>query len=282
VQLQGLRHGIESDLAKADEIATSAKREKKRLEPLVASRFRTMLELEQVSARQRYAELDAATAREKLKFYETKIVGIERDLFQPTTLVAPRDGVVLAVTVRPGQVVPPAAPMLTIVDLSTPWVRVAAAEQDLQSLALDEPAVIQLSGYGVQLAGRPVSLVPQVDAATHTAELYYDLAPALAELRQNKARLPVVAKDMRANVALPQQVRRDETVVPSEAVVRDAGGAAWIYLEREAEGGRRHYERRRVEVGPLLKEGLVIRPTLAPVDRVVTAGAAGLLSREKP
>src|SRR5262249_40015922 len=94
--------------------------------------------------------------------------------------------------------------------------------------------------------------------------------------------LPVpLAKDQMLTAFVPLGARCDETVVPYDAVVYDVHGGTWVYLDRTAAGAKTHsYERRRVELGPSVDGGVIVRPTLSSDERVVVAGAAKLFSRE--
>jgi hypothetical protein len=132
---------------------------------------------------------------------------------------------------------------------------------------------ITVAGKKPALAqARPLEFVPQVDPARHTADMLYELpAPPSG----------VLAKDQLVDVWLPLGELREETVVSDAAVIFDAFGGAWVYLDRTEPGADRHvYGRQRVELGPPLEEGSVIRPPLRAGDRVVSSGAAELFSRE--
>jgi multidrug efflux pump subunit AcrA (membrane-fusion protein) len=187
------------------------------------------------------------------------------------------------VHVSPGQYVPAAAPLVTVADLSRLWVRVPIPENDLPRVARKEPAEVSLKSASngsakaraQALTAQPVAIVPQVDLTRHTADLIYEL-PA------NAAEHGILAKDQMVTVSVPLGGRRTETVVPYSAVVFDAYAGAWIYLDRTTDKSPQCvYERRRVELGPRVNDRIVIRivDDMAG-ERVVTAGAAALFSRE--
>ena len=116
--------------------------------------------------------------------------------------------------------------------------------------------------------------VRQVDPVRHTADLLYELPP-----EADKSGL--FAKDQMVAVLLPLGGEEEETVVPYSAVVFDAYAGSWIYLDRTADSKGPHvYERRRVELGAAVGDGVVIRPALRAQDRVVVDGAAKLFSAE--
>src|SRR5205807_3582505 len=106
--------------------------------------------------------------------------------------------------------------------------------------------------------------------------------PALGPLMQPAPERGLFAKDQMVSVYVPLGRQTRESVVPYGAVVFDAHGGSWIYLDRTAsKDGEHRYERRRVDLGPTVGDGVVvIRPALSDADRVVTAGAGLLFSRE--
>jgi len=279
VQLTTLRRGIEGELAKAREAVTAAAAEHKRLTGLVKEKLRGAQDLEQATARLHAAEADRDAARDKLKTFEERAGDLEKGLTRPIPLKAPRGGKLLSVPVRPGQYVAAATPLATIADLEPPWVRVAIAEQDLQRIDLTQPATVVLAGSGLRLSGERAALVPQIDPGKHTADVLYDLGPALAKLPKGQRR-PVFARDLMVTVEVPLGEKRAETVVPPAAVVYDAFGGTWLYVEVSSGKGRHVFERRKVELGPALSEGQVVRPALEKKARVVVAGAAVLFSAE--
>jgi hypothetical protein len=117
-----------------------------------------------------------------------------------------------------------------------------------------------------------MGLVPQVDLMRHTADLLYELV-----LPSDP---PLLARDQMLPVQVPLGTSKEECVVPSDAVVFDSYNGTWVYIEQSASDGNHRYTRRRVELGPVVKEGQVIRPTLGKNERVVVSGTAALWSRE--
>src|SRR5262249_49009868 len=174
---------------------------------------------------------------------------------------------VLTLNVSPGQYVPAAAPLVTIADLSQLWVRVPVPEQYLPRLDRDRPVTIVLkSANGADLTkadrridsfeAKPVAAVPQVDTIRHTADMLYELTP-------DPAKRLLLAKDQMVTVYVALGQQKEETVLPYSAVVFDAYAGTWIYLDKTPEGAKQHvFERRRVELGPTVEGGVVVRPKL--------------------
>jgi multidrug efflux pump subunit AcrA (membrane-fusion protein) len=310
IQLATLKRGIEAELVKAQKGVATARADLERVSKLQASGLQQKQVVEQAQLRYDTAIEDEAAATAKLKLLSSN----------RTTVPAPLTGTALAVPVSPGQFVQAGAPLATVADLSSLWVRVPVPEYDLPGIEARRPTNVQLRsagvaftradaakadhGYGRLFPAKPVALVPVVDPVKHTADLLYELFPysweALAgdqagasaagwpkskgEPAAAPGRKPArtfFAKDQMVTVFVPLGKQSKESVVPYSAVVYDSHGGAWIYLDRTPEkASKRQYERRRVEVGPTVEGGVVVRPTAAAGDRVVTAGAALLFSRE--
>jgi multidrug efflux pump subunit AcrA (membrane-fusion protein) len=306
IQMAALRRGVEGELAKAKENVTVAEAELKRVRDLNKQGLRGQQEVEQAHARLTHAKEDLAAAEDKLKLFAESSPGEKETRLRPMTIRAPRAGTVLMVQASPGQYVSAAAPLVTIADLSRPWVRVPVPESDLAHVDREHPVTVVLKstalgegpGKPLRFDAKPVAIVPLVDPARHTADLVYELTPyprsdvareaagvvgaaAGTPAVPPPARPALFAKDQMLTVEVPLGERREETVVPYSAVVFDAYAGTWIYIDHTKKGATEcAYERRRVELGPAIGDDVVIRPGTKPGERVVVAGAAALFSRE--
>ena len=280
VQMQSLRRSIEGELAKARDSVALARSEQKRIGELVAGKLRGEQDLEQAETRLKHAAADLAAAEDKLRFFDASVGNLEKDLIRPQALPSTQDGMVLAVQVSPGQFVSAGTPLATIADLSQPWLRVPIAEQDLQRINTRQEIEFQFTPHGARWKAVPVGLVPLVDPARHTADLWYRLSPLPSADTSSDHKPPVFARDLMLTVAVPLDERLPETVVPTGAIVHDAYAGSWLYVETSAGQGRHQFERRRVEPGPVVAEGQIIRPALSTKDRVVVNGAQSLYNRE--
>jgi RND family efflux transporter MFP subunit len=275
VQLAALKRGYESELTKAREAVAVAQSEYDRVKDLVLQKLRGQQDLEQAHARLKSVQEDLAAALDKKRMFADGPDGAA--YLRPVSLKAPRAGTLLTLHVAPGQYVAAAAPIATIADLSSPWLRVPVPEGDLPRLHTRTPARVTLrtpptpagpSSFEVA----PVALVPQVDPVKHTADMLYELKPAAGL---------AFARDQTLTVQVPVGSERLEALVPYAAVVFDAYAGTWVYLERKsAKDGERLFERKRVELGPTIGDDVVVRPALKTGERVVVAGAAALFSRE--
>jgi membrane fusion protein, heavy metal efflux system len=282
-QLSVLVRTIESDLTKARENVDKDRKELQRIEELVKQKLRGERDLELAQTQLRVSSADLAAAEEKLKLISpSHDKGTMR--WPAQSLTAPRAGIALAVTVSPGQFVTAAAPLATVADMARPWVRVPIAEYDLPHVDRGRAAQVKIipeapgrregKAAPVYVTGEPVGLVPQVDLIKHTADLIYEL--------KTPTEHATLAKDQMVLVSVPIGSRSQQPVVPYSAVIFDAYGGTWVYVDRTkaADAGSCDYERVRVELGVPIGTDVAVHGALKANDPVVSEGAAALFSRE--
>jgi cobalt-zinc-cadmium efflux system membrane fusion protein len=283
IQIAGVKRDMEKDLAKAQDMVRQSKIELDRMEKLVKEKIRQAQDVELARVKLSSAEADLEGAKDKLRLFGAGD-GLQ---LKPVPVRSPRAGTVLTVPVSPGQFVPAAAPLVTVADLSELWVRVPVPENDLPRLDRQRDATVLPRGNGhvkgadgkpLRFEAAPVAFVPLVDPVKHTADLIYRLPPA--------GKTMLWAKDQMVDVLVPLGTERKESIVPYSAVVYDSYGGTWVYIDRSKPGDKTHvYERRRVELGPTVGGGVVIRadgqhPAAQEGERVVVESTAVLHSRE--
>jgi RND family efflux transporter MFP subunit len=271
IQLATLKRSVDSELTKARSTLKLAQSEYDRVRELHDKGLRGQQELDLAKKNFDHAREDVQAALDKQGLFERTSINI----------AAPQAGAVLAVHVSPGQYVAAAAPLITLIDLEPPWVRVPVPEFDFPGVERRQAALVTLKQNGSDgtrptWQAKPVALAPVIDTQRHTADLIYELAADA-----DKPGGPAFVKDQMVTVQVPLGSMRPETVAPYSALVFDAHGGAWIYLERTPAGSSAHrFVRQRVEVGPVVSDGVVLRPAFKAPQRVVTAGAGVLFSRE--
>jgi cobalt-zinc-cadmium efflux system membrane fusion protein len=282
VQLAALKRGVESEIAKAKESKQAADLDLSRVLELHKQGLRGSQDVEKARVAQKHAQEDMAAAEDKRKLFAGAGPGDESARLHPLSIKAPRDATVLTVPVSPGQYVAAAAPLLTLADLSQLWVRVPVPEHYLLQLDRDRAVTVELQApasapqarLAATLTAKPLAVIPLVDPIRHTADMLYELALPTEQR-------PALAKDQMVTVQLPLGRLRESTVVPYSAVIFDAYAGTWIYLDKTPPGSAIHtYERRRVQLGPSVEGGVVVRPLCQPGEQVVARGAAALFSRE--
>lgn len=270
IQVAALKRGIESELVKAQTTLKTAESDFMRIQDLHAQNLRSKQDLELAQKARDHALEELAGAKDKLKYFD----------LPPVSIKAPQRGTILLSPIGAGQYVAASAPLVTIIDLTPIWVRVPVPEFDLPkvdpklnvAISWKNPSHerIEKSAF---LSAKPTGRVAQVDPIKHTAELWYELEPA-----KNADRF---VKDQMVTVHLALGKTEKAAVVPYSAIIFDAHGHAWIYLERTNDKDTAHqFERRPIEMVSSTDDGIIIRANLTGRERVVTSGAAVLFSRD--
>jgi len=125
------------------------------------SRVRTAEEtLARVRAGARKEEVDAARAR--IDVVSAQITTLEKNLGD-ATLVSPVGGLVTEKLVEVGEVIPPRAPALIVVDLDHAWADVFVPEPVVPLLRMGQPATLFTDAGGAGIAGTITYISPKAE-----------------------------------------------------------------------------------------------------------------------
>lgn len=167
-----------------------------------------------VSSTERATLLDAARARgpEELARWEK--------LYNPTPVIAPLDGTVIARALEPGQSVSADKPVLVLSDRLI--VRAQVDETDMARIALQQRAEVRLDAYPEQALPARVEHIAFESKVVNNVTIYnIDVLP------ENPP--PFARSGMSAAVSFIMQETNNVLVLPMEAV-QDASGAAQVRL----------------------------------------------------
>jgi cobalt-zinc-cadmium efflux system membrane fusion protein len=221
-----------------------------------------LLELQEVVARSRAAEQEA---REQLPFLPQE--PYERGLsLKPIDIAAPLSGRLIQVHVAPRQLVVQGDPLWTIADWSRLWIRVPVYTSDLSRVKLGDPVQAMLPDASLPVEARPVDVPQPTEPGKQTVPLLYEIDNTAGNLRPGQA----------VAVSLPIGEQAAAVVIPQSAVLWDGFGNSSVYVRTSPES----FERRGVELGQLLADGIGVRRGLHADDEVVTEGAEALYGEE--
>jgi membrane fusion protein YbhG len=171
------------------------------------------------SKAQTLALLKAGATREALDAARSRLAQARADLAEgqategELTLVAPSDGVVLPLFFKVGEVVSAGQPVLTLADVSRPWIRVYVNQRDLPEIRLGEAAAARLDGDPARaIAGRVVAI-------NHEAEF----TPRVALTMEERADLMFGVK-----IALADSSGRVRAGLPATVELPRAGGPVQV------------------------------------------------------
>jgi RND family efflux transporter MFP subunit len=236
-------------------------------------RNRTLLDMGAVS-RQQFEEIAAiheghlaerAAHRQRLLLLGLTLdqIGGLRDparVVSEVSVPAPADGVVLARTVNPGQVVTAGQELFVVADLSTVWVIGDVYEKDFSALATGSSAEIIVPGTPDRvIRGRIAYIDPRVDAVSRTAKVRIEVPNTDRSLR--------LGTFVQVRVAGPAGAVH--MVVPRVAL-QTIGSRTVVYVAGNEEG---RFVERTVKVGAGNGDVVEVLDGLKPGDRVATDGS---------
>jgi HlyD family secretion protein len=197
----------------------------------------------------RMAERETALARAAL--------GVSESRLRDTSVHAPISGLILSRELEPGAVIVPGAPMFTMVDPATVWVRVNVDESLLGALDVGQRAEVTLRGSpGRTFAGRVVRIGEESDRVAEElpVEVRLDEPPAVLRIGQQ------------AEASIITRAAPAATVLPAAAVVRDSRGARVFVMD----GGRARATSIAIRATDPRTGDVEVERGLTPGDRVIT------------
>ena len=221
------------------------------------------------AAEERYAQLTKLIASLEGK--------ANNELATEFSLRAPIDGVIRSLNVSAGQQVVGGAALFEVLDTSTVWVRVP--------VFVDLLASIQPGAFGriVSLDGKesnqslqssesdadravPIEAPPTADAASSSADLYFELANRQSNLRPGQ----------RVGISLPMNQEVEAKIVPAASILYDIYGGTWVYTVKEPQ----RFVRQRVTVLWFDGAEAILQKGPSAGTMVVAEGAAELFGTE--
>lgn len=173
---------------------------------------------------------------------------------------APVSGVVSSKTVSDGMTAVTAEPVITILDISSVWVRVAIPEKEIADIKPTTRTTVQVEATGTSMEGGRIEKCLTADATTHT----YDIKISLPN--HDGALLP----GMIANVRMQGSTQKDMVsaiTLPVRCVQHSSNGSHFVWI---MQNGKAH--RQSIEVGDTFGNRVVIRSGLEGGEQIITEG----------
>jgi RND family efflux transporter MFP subunit len=248
----------EAQLAEAQSALVKATQDHQRINTL----------FERASATQ--PELDAATAQ--LDSARARAVGARAAVAQraltlaDVTLAAPDDGVLLARNVELGSLAAPGQTAFTIAEVRRVKVVFGVPDTLVRRIAAGTKLSLTAEAMGRgQYEGTVTTVSPQADPQSRLFSIELTVANPQNELRPGMVAAVTVPGD-------GSQTREAPLVVPLASIVKAADSGYAVYVvERAAAGEMAHY--RKVALGDVLGNAIVVREGLREGERVIVAGA---------
>src|SRR5262245_16803238 len=223
-------------------------------------------ELEDVTAAHAGHSTEVAAARQRLLLLgltPDQVTGLTdaSHIVSDVVVRAPGDGVVIARSVNPGQVVGTAQELFVVTDLRTVWAIGELYEQNFASVKVGSRATIAIPARpSAVLTGRVAYIDPRVDPATRTAKVRVEVPNVAMELRLGM----YVTLDFRTGSG-------DRSVVVPREAVQAIGDRNVVYIAVEGDDNR--FAERPVKLGAVLGDAVHVLEGVKTGDRVVTGGS---------
>ena len=215
----GALAGAESDLVRANQDLQLAERELIRAQTLLAAG---------AASTRRVEEAEAAVAAARATQHAASRLLDGRGDEPARQIIAPIDGVVVALHVSPGQYVEAGTPVVTILDPTQVWVRGHIPETALGDLPSAPRARLGIHGdvnTTCDIEGAAlIYLAPEIDPASRTAAVIYAVDNHDLHLRPGQS----------LGLALDTHTTTDGLVVPTSALV-DEHGRPVVFIQTAGE-----------------------------------------------
>jgi RND family efflux transporter MFP subunit len=246
---------VGAQVEQARQLAAKAQRDLERGERLHADQVISLEQLQDLRTQASVARAALNSAQFNLGF---------------STIVAPRDGVVLRKLVEEREQVAPGATVLVLAARDGGYVvKLALADREVVQLKLGDPAEVRMDAYPGRMLGAKVSEI------SRAAEERSGLFPV--EVRLEAPQLPL-ASGLVAKVSLsPSSAREGSlTYVPIAAVVEGDRDRASVFVLANDRA-----KRRPVRIAFIAAEQVALAEGLAPGETIVTDGALYLQDDER-
>lgn len=254
--LTGTVRAAEAALTAAEVNLTTATNTERRARSLASRNVASRAQLEQ-------AEQGLAAAQSAVRQAQAELERA-RDAEGFTVMTAPMAGVISAVTATPGAVVAAGDPILTVSSEDKVEAAIDLTEAQLAGIEPGTPYLIWREGDGAQPARGTVDrIAPVADAQTRTRRVYINLADT------SGFRLGSLIR------ARPEGGETTVLTVPEAAVLRDAGGAASVWIVTRA-GDTATVARHPVTLGDAAGGRVTVTAGLDTGAEIVTRGVNSL------
>lgn len=179
-----------------------------------------------------------------------------------TVIRSPIDGFVSSRLADPGTLASPGTPIMNLQALRTVWVNIPIPQEQIAHVAVGQQAAVTMDSVpGRGFTGRVFEIDPSADPSSRNFTVRLSLANPASLLKPG----------MYAQVSLVTEHVRGATVVPLEAVQKDADGAFVWTLAADST-----VHRQVIVAGASDDNGIAVLSGVRPGEKVVTANAATL------
>lgn len=216
-----------------------------------------------------FAKAELKISEDKLHLLgmtENEILSIRKEhtINSKVSVYAPISGTVIEKHLTLGEIIEPTKPLFTIADLSNLWIIADVPENDITKVKMGMSVSITLSPYPEKIFNGKINYIAEtIDPETRTVK-----ARAVVENRDK-----LLKPEMFASVRVKSLEKKRLLAIPESAVEREKE-RAFVFVEKN----KTSFEKRIVEIGPLIEGYHHILSGLNKGERIVVKGGFTLKS----
>ncbi len=221
------------------------------------------LAADEADARAAAADRRAAVAQAQSAQVKAQLAGTD---LSRATLHSPIDGIVTAITRRPGESVDPSTPVISIGTAAQAQATLQVPSSDAARIEAGDPAVVTVTGTNQTANARVSAVVPAVNPATQAAMVVLSGVPSGA----------VAGNAITAKITV---AHTRGLVIPQAAIVQDPqSGNNVVFVRRKQRDGSTKFVQENVAIVHEDGTSAQVRGPLRPGDMVAAQGAFELLA----
>lgn len=176
-----------------------------------------------------------------------------------TKLYSPITGVVLKTMAETGEITSVGNPVLVISDISSVNINAYIPENQLSSVRIGQQASVDITALGRTTTGKVIEVGSAAEATSRAFTVKIKVANPGMEIRPG----------MIAEVKFKDSTEKQGIMIPTEALLKDAGGESFVYT---VDLSLKKAFKRRVSIGALSANEIQIVSGLKEGESIVTGG----------
>lgn len=240
------------------------------------------------SQKQILGELEEGTRREQIDAQRAEVGRLDATIksvevqFEESRIRAPYAGIIARRLADEGAIVQPGEPLVRIIEAHPLEAWIGVTPEALAELTIGE--LHQLTIQSHQRQGKLISVLPEIDSATRTQTVIFELDAAVADEWQAKIATPAEAVGQIVQLTIQQRIAQAGFWLPVSALTRSNKGLWSVYVVvplGDGPGPDLTVERSDVEVIQIDSTQVLVRGTIKNGDRIVMAGVQKLTVGQK-
>lgn len=119
-------------------------------------------------------ELAAKNLEDMINISKARLQEVENQ-YKYLIIKAPNNGVIISKNIKVGEMAIPGMPAVVLSDLSNLKVEIEVAEQDMKSIYVGKPVIVNIPSLQIKTGGKIAAIIPSSNPMTHTFKIKISL-----------------------------------------------------------------------------------------------------------